>query len=390
MTSSNAPAPPAEAPLTGIRVTQVATYLAGPFVGRVLADLGAEVIEVEAPGSDRKRSWSWCAVHRGWRSIILDLKTTAGVAVLHDLIRLSDVFVENFRPGVADRLGVGYADLSAVNKRLIYCSVSGFGQWGPLSPLATTDGAVQAFAGALQYSGNGTDFGVPLGLPVADLSAGAGGAHAVLAALYARERSGRGCRIDISLAESLMNWMRAAGRPGDLAGPPKTLIASAADGKLLLLQAARDNVFRRLVEALSTAEGCGHLAADERFATVEACRANVAAYKAEASAALAKRPAAEWIEILANAGVPAGPAQTMAEALLDPHIVERGAFEVVDHPQEGGQFRIPGSPYMIDGRRLSAQTPPPRFGEHAEAILREVLGYSANQITDLRARAVVG
>jgi crotonobetainyl-CoA:carnitine CoA-transferase CaiB-like acyl-CoA transferase len=391
-------APNGERPLAGLRVLDITTFLSGPVAARTLADLGAEVIRVEPPRGDPTRAGSmlrrgeppsdfYLALHRDRRAIVLDLKCDAGREVLLALVRRSDVLLENFRPGVTERIGLGPDVLAAANPRLVSCSITGFGRDGPAAQQSATDGAVQAFAGVLELTGPPGELGLPLPLPVADLVAGATAAQAVLAALLARERAAgegresRGTHIDVSMLEALLGWLLVGDRERTLA-PPATIRIVASDGVELLVQTVL-HFQPRLAELLASVDGCDGLASDARFTTALSRLEHRDAYETLVRRAFVTRPSGEWLRVLHDIGIPAALVQRIDDALTHEQLAHRDAVVRIDVPGLGAR-RVLASPFRFDGRRKLATTPPPTLGEHTSDVLGEVLGCSS---TDLRALA---
>ena len=362
-------------PLDGITVLDLTTFLSGPMATHTLGELGADVIKVEPPAGDPTRVGRlyWAALHRDRRSVVLDLKRPAGVAVLRDLVARADVLIENYRPGVTARLGITDADLRPLNPRLVTCSITGYGPAGEGADRPATDGPIQAFTGALELNG------APVPLTVGDLSGAAHAATAIVAALYARERTGRGSQIELSLAETLLQWLTVGDRGGTLS-PPTTLVVPAADGQRLLIQTPM-HMRARFVELLGLR--------DPQWATVEGQRAALDGYVAAVAGAVAAKAAGDWLAALAHAGIPAAAVRTIEEAMGDPQLVERGATAVVEVPG-AGPTRVALSPFVVDGERRSTTTLPPGLGEHTESVLRELLGYDNARIADARATGALG
>ena len=383
MTEPGAPA------LTGLRVLELTQVMAGPFCGQVLADMGADVVKVEPPdGGDQSRhslgftmtgddTAAFMAVNRNKRSVALDLKDDAQRDVFLQLVRTADVLIENYRPGVADRLGVGWEALEAVNPRLIYASVSGFGQTGPYAMRPGFDLIAQGLAGIMSVTGEPGGEPVKCGVPVSDLSAGLFCAVGVLSAVVARERTGRGQRIDTSLFEgalALSIWesaeLWATGRTPEPLGSAHRLTAPyqalrTRDGHITV---GANN--QRLWERLCAAIGRDELVSDPRFATNEARMEHRPALAAELEAALADRSTAEWVGALLEAGVPAGPIHDYREVFEDPHTLAREMMVELEHPVEG-TVRALGIPVKLSATPGRVRRPAPLLGEHTEEVLRE-------------------
>lgn len=389
---------PTDVPLAGIRVLDLTTFLSGPVAARTLADLGADVIRVEPPRGDPTRAGTgmgpgdppsafYVALHRDRRSVVLDLKTDAGRAVLYDLVGVADVLLENYRPGVTARLQVGYDDVRPRNPRLVYCTITGFGPDGPYSQLSATDGAVQAFGGVLELTGDRDQVGLPVPIPIADLVAGATAAQGVLAALVARHRTGEGTHVDVSMVEALLGWLLVGDREHTLA-PPTTLVVEGSDGVPVLVQTSL-HFQPRLAELLAAVPGCAELVTDARFATRELRVEHREDYERLVRRAFASRPSGDWLDTLQAIGIPASTIQSVDEALLHPQLDHRGARGRVDVPGLGPQTVL-ASPFRFDGQRKTTTTPPPTLGEHTESVLRTVAGYDDAAMADLARRGAFG
>jgi formyl-CoA transferase len=396
-------------PLAGIRVLDLTNVLAGPFCCHQLAHLGAEVIKVETPaGGDLARQLgadaelnrrgmgvSFLAQNAGKRSITVDLKHPRGREVFHRLVVGAQVLVENFRPGVMDRLGLGHEALRVHNPALVYCAISGFGQDGPLREAPAYDQIVQGMSGMMSITGAPETAPYRVGYPVADTIGGLTAAMAVCAALAERDRVG-GRFIDVSMLESAMatmgwavsNWLVAGRAPQPMGNDNVTASPSGAfrtaDG-LLNVAANKQEQF----EALCRVIGRPALATDPRFAERQARLQHRQALAAEIEAALAAGGTEHWWHALVAAGVPAGPVWTVPQALAQPQLAGRdltSRFE--DVPGVGRELHILRTGFELDGERPAVGTPPPRLGEHTEAILAE-LGYSAADVAALRTEQAV-
>ena len=385
-------------PLAGTRVLDLTTFLSGPIAARALADLGADVVRVEPPGGDPTRAGTgltpgdppssfYLALHRDRRGVVLDLKTEAGGAVLRDLVASSDVVLENFRPGVTDRLGIDYETLAPLNPRLVYCTITGFGADGPYSQLPATDGAVQAFGGVLELTGPPGGFGLPLPLPLADLLAGATAAQGVLAALVARARHGRGTHLDVSMLECLLGWLLVGDRERTLA-PPTTLVVETADGVAVLVQTSL-HFQPRLADLLARVPGCEAIVTDPRFATRDGRGEHLAAYTELVARAFRTRTSEAWLRALAEIGIPASRVQRIDDALGHPQLAHRGARVELAVPGLGPQTVLAG-PFRYDGHRKTETTPPPTLGEHTRDVLTRVLGYDHDRIAELAGAGAFG
>ena len=385
-------------PLAGITVLDLSTFLSGPMVTRALADLGAEVIKVESPSGDPTRAGAgmkpgdppspfWISLHRDRRGVVLDLKSDEGRSVLMDLVGASDVLVENFRPGVMERLDLAPARLRLVNGRLVHCSITGFGPDGPIADQVSLDGAVQAFAGLVDLAGRLGLTASPSPLTVADIAGGSMGTQAILAALLARERTGAGAHIEVSLFEALLQWLTLADRTGTLA-PPITQVVVASDGRAILVQSPL-HFQQRLVELVAQVPGFADLAEKGRFDTLEGVRADPEEYSRAMRRAFASRTADEWLGLLLEKGIPASLLNSIDEAMDHPQLEHRHAV-VELQLADGSRTKVLASPYCFDGIRRTDTRLPPALGEDTGSVLRDLLGYDDARITDLAASGAFG
>jgi formyl-CoA transferase len=399
--------------LERVLVLDLTQYLAGPVASHVLEQLGADVVKLEPPGGDPARRGKglardsepypvFLALHRGKQSIAVDLRQPSGHRIALDLARKADVVLENYRPGVARKLGVSYADLTRVNPRLIYCSISGFGQDGPLAEAAATDGPMQAFAGIMHLQGadpNGTPF-PPSQVNMADVSAGLFAAQAVTAALFARTRTGTGCYVDVSLFESVLQLIprqvheyleygegSSSGSGGELRVATPTLRTS--DGGYVLVQlpyAHHRERFRELVARLGSSP---ELLTDERFSTQASRMKHADAYLALLGRAFALHSRDEWLAALREAQIPCAPVHTLGEALNHPQLEHRAALSEVEVPVLGS-VRALGPPFRFSPEPLvETNQPPSVVGADGEDVLRRILGYSEEAIAGLISEEVV-
>jgi formyl-CoA transferase len=364
--------------LAGVRVIELTQIMAGPFCGQLLADMGADVVKVEPPGGDQTRSSmgeaAFRAVNRNKRSIVLDLK--ADHEVLHALVKTADVLLENYRPGVAARLGADYETLRAVNPRLIYASISGFGQTGPYSQRPGFDLIAQGVSGIMSVTGEPDGNPVKCGVPVSDLSAGLFCAVGILSALHARERTGEGQWVDTSLWEgafALSIWETAelwatGNTPGKLGSAHRLSAPYQAlktrDG-YITVGGNNDKLYRLLCETL------GRPDLVEAFPTNADRMARRPELVRELEAALAARDTADWVEALLEAGVPAGPIHDYAQAVADPHTHAREMVVEMEHPEAGTVYGL-GIPVKLSATPGAVRRPAPLLGEHTREILDEL------------------
>jgi crotonobetainyl-CoA:carnitine CoA-transferase CaiB-like acyl-CoA transferase len=386
-------------PLKGVRVLELAQIMAGPVAGLMLADLGADVVKVERfPGGDDARGFnsasaggvppSFEVLNRGKRSVAIDLKTEAGRDALRRLVAQADVLTENFRPGTLEALGLGADALHRINPRLIYCSVSGYGNRGPLAGRGGFDLILQAFCGLISVTGEPDRAPVKPGISIADVNAGILAALGVIGAYVHVLRTGQGQHVETSLLQASMQqlyWYAAlffSGQPlpprlgtaHPVAAPYQTF--ACADGEIALGGANESN-WSRIAEVLGHPEWCD----DPRFGTAQARLRNRADLAVCLNAALAGNTRAYWEARLTEAGVPVGPVQSVAEALSHPQARAMGM--VVDaQTAEGGQRPMIGLPLHFGGRNEPATTPAPRLGEHTAQVLAEY-GFTRAEVDEL-------
>jgi crotonobetainyl-CoA:carnitine CoA-transferase CaiB-like acyl-CoA transferase len=397
--------PPATGPLAGLRVLDLSRILSGPFATMVFADLGADVIKLENPTvGDDTREWAppyqgdqsayFLAINRNKRGIAVDLKSESGRAIAQRLAEQADVLVENFRPGTAARLGLGYTELAARNPRLIYASISGFGQTGPYSSEPGYDAIAQALGGLMSVTGETDGEPVRVGNSAADLGAAMWAAIGILTALHARATTGRGDWIDVSLLDGQIAWLTYLAGGYFATGEVPRRYGSAhpsivpyqalrtADG-YLMVAVGNDMLWQRFAPLL----GLPELAEDPRFATNPDRVANRAELIPLVETALAARGSADWAEELSRVGIPAGAINTIDKALVHPQVQARDMVLTAEHPT-AGTLRMTGSPIKLSEHTTTVRRPPPLLGQHTDEVLGE-LGYSAQAIAALRAEGVI-
>lgn len=381
---------PSPLPLDGVRVLDVSQVMAGPFCSMLLGDMGADVIKIEPPpeGDQTRRamalkmkgsdSLGFFNLNRNKRSLVLDLKRPAAREVFYRLVKTADILVENYRPGVTKRLGIDYATLSAIHPGLIYASISGFGQTGPWSQRPGFDLIAQAMSGVMSITGQPDGPPTKAGVPVSDIGCALFAVYGIMSAFILRQRTGRGQYIDASLFEAaiafsiwdISDYWGTGEIPGPLGtanrfGAPYQAVR-AKDGYFVL--GANSN---RLWQTLCGEIGRPELAADERFTSVAGRLHNRTALIGEIERALAARDAAEWIEILLAAGIPAGPILNYAQALASEQAQAREAVMEYEHPVEGRVKSI-GFPVKLSETKPRLRRPPPLLGEHNQEILDEL------------------
>ena len=393
-------------PLSKIRVLDLTQVMAGPFCCQILADMGADVTKVEPPGTgDQARqamgfklegedTAAFLAVNRNKKSVTLNLKEDEAREIFYRLVSEADALVENFRPGVTKKLGIDYETLKEINPRLIYASISGFGQTGPYAMRAGYDLIAQGMSGVMSVTGEPGGPPAKCGIPIGDLSAGLFCAFGILTAYVAREETGRGQYIDTSLFEgalALSIWETAelwsTGRIPQPFGSAHRLTApyQALETRDGYVNVGANN--QRLWARLCNALGREDLIEDERFATNAGRMENLAELVEELEAATKEKDTDEWVEILLEAGFPAGPIYNYKEVFEDPHTAAREMMVEMDHPVEGAVKGL-GIPVKLSETPGEIRRAAPLLGEHTEETLAE-LGYSKKEIADLRERSII-
>jgi len=388
--------------LKGIRVLELAGFITGPYTGMLLADLGAEVIKVEQPGhGDPFRAWGgsqlsphFCAYNRNKKSITLDLRSEAGREVFYKLATTADVVIENYRPGVAEKLRVGYEQLSALNPRLVYCSITAFGPDGPLADRPGFDTVAAGTSGFLSLLASDTD-PAPRGPAMCDAVTGLTAAYGVLAALVQRERTGKGCHIATSLLQSTLSF---------LAEPFSYLFAhGTAPGVYTRAKASQAYIFwcrdsKRLAvhlsspqkfwEALARCLGRPDLLSDDRFKDYPSRIRHYDDIHRTLAPVFLEAPRDYWLERLAAYDVPATPVYTLEEVLHNSQVQHLHLIGSTYHPVFG-ELRTVANPLRVDNQPVNRAEPPPALGEHTAAVLAE-LGYSETDMAVLRRAGVIG
>jgi crotonobetainyl-CoA:carnitine CoA-transferase CaiB-like acyl-CoA transferase len=387
--------------LKNLTVVECSTFVTGPYAASLLGDLGARVIKIESPpdgdpyryfAPDRFFSFNFAHLNRNKESLALDLKSSKGKEICLELIKRADVFVENFRPGTAKRLGLGYDAFRALNPRLVYCSISAFGQSGPYANKPGFDTLGQAVSGLLSLL---TDPEEPkvMGMAVSDYVTGLSAGYGILGALLGREKSGDGCRVETSLLQATLSfigetaagYMRTGLVPNRMARV-KNAHAFAFVCKDKLPIAIHCSVPEKFWLALLKAADRIDLAEDPRFKTRDTRRQNYEALESTLAPVFLTRSRAEWLQRLEANDVPVVPLYNVAEVLKDPQVRHLDLVEELSHPQ-AGKLQFVGGPVRYDGLTKEQSTPPPLLGEHSAAILKE-LGYGQSNIDELVAGGI--
>ncbi len=404
-------------PLSHIRVLDLSRVLAGPWASQNMADLGAEVIKLERPGTgddsrafgppwvkdgvgrDTRDSAYYTSANRGKKSVTLNIAVPEGQAIALELARSADVLIENYKYGDLARYGLGYAQLRELNPRLVYCSVTGFGHTGPYREHPGYDFMIQGMGGMMSVTGEPDDApgGGPqrAGVPIADIITGMYASIAICAALAHREHSGQGQHLDLALLDSQIALLAYQNTNYFATGVPPKRIGNlhpnivpyqpfrAADGDVILA-CGNDNLYRKFCEAA----GCAELANDPRFATNGKRVENRAELTRLLAAVFRKRTKREWLELLEAAGVPNGPINDVAQVFEEPQVKARGVRIELQH-RAGAKLPLVASPMRFSATPLEYRLAPPVLGEHTDEVLRSLLGRSDAEIARLRAAKVI-
>lgn len=388
--------------LKEITVIECSTFVTGPYAASLLADLGARVIKIESPpdgdpyryfAPDRFFSPNFAHLNRNKESLVLDLKSDEGKKICVDLVRKADVFVENFRPGTAERLGLGYHALQQENRGLVYCSLSAYGQTGPYANKPGFDTLGQAVSGLLSLL---TDPEEPrvMGIALSDYVTGLSAAYGILGALMARQKSGEGSRVETSLLQATLSFIGEAaagylrtGQVPDRSARVRNAHAFALVARDRLPLVIHCSVPEKFWLALLKAADRMDLAADNRFKTRDGRREHYAELERELAKTFATRDREEWLRRLEEHDVPGGPLYNMAEVVVDPQVKQLGLVEELEHP-EAGKWRFIGSSVNYQALSKKEIKPPPLLGEHTAAILAE-LGYAEAAVGELNGRGIV-
>jgi crotonobetainyl-CoA:carnitine CoA-transferase CaiB-like acyl-CoA transferase len=401
------PKPEVSLPLAGVRVLDLSRVLAGPWCAMVLGDLGAEVIKVEHPErGDDTRDWGmrigatgtayFNSVNRNKRSVCLDLKTPEGQQIARDLVRKSDVVIQNFKFGDIEKLGLGYEALSAEQPGLIYCSITGYDRTGPEAARPGYDLVIQGEAGLMALNGEPTQPPLKFGVAAVDMMTGMYAAQGVLAALYEREKTGKGRHIGMALFDcglmitayyGLEALLRGNDPPRFGNGHPSIMpygVYESADGPLVIAVGNNSQFVRFCVDVIDRPD----IAQDERFKTNLSRTTHRDELMPELRRELASRPRAELLERMSKSGIPCGEVAGLHEALTSQRAVDGGLVKTMAHP-EVGTVSVLASPYRFDGERLPVRSAPPTLGEGTADVLQELLGLSPETLAQLKQGGVI-
>jgi len=392
-------------PLEGVRILELGQIIAGTYGCQVLSDLGAEVIKIETPEGDLGRipsvapyrglSGLFLTFNRNKQSVVINLKTADGRRLFYDLVKVSDVVIDNFRPGVLERLQIDYPTLNRINPRIIQCSVTGFGSSGEYRDYPALDLNIQAISGHMAITGEPGRPPVRVGIPLADISGGIYSSKGILAALFDRERTGVGRRIEISMFDTMLHLMTYIGTMwlsnGEVPKPPGSAhdysvpwqAFATSDGYIVV--ATRQEIFwQKLCSVLDHPS----LAGDARFADNASRVKNRAVLVPLLEQIFRGRTSADWLERLRAADVPAAPVNNIDAAFAEPPVKEREMIVEYDHPQVG-KVRLPGNPIKMSGMEGTISRPAPMLGEHTDAVLQTLLHLSEKEIAALRENGAI-
>jgi len=393
-------------PLKGIRILDVTRMVAGPLCSMILGDLGAEVIKIEQTGiGDDTRKWGppfingesayFLSVNRNKKSLTLNLKKDTGRKIFRELLKKSDVVIENFKTGTMEKFQLSYDSLKKINPKLIYCSITGFGLTGPYRNRAGTDPVIQAIGGLIGITGEPDGKPMRIPLSIIDMSTGLYAHGAIMAALISRGITGKGHFIEISLLDTqlslLLNlassYLVADQVPKRWGNAHPTIVPFGVfntKDREILLSASADGRWQKLCHALDLE----NLIEDPDFSTTKARIRNREEVVRRLQARLLEKTADEWLAAFEKAGVPSAPINTLDRVFNDPHVLAREIVSEVTHPVTG-TFRMVGMPAKYDGSRGEVRLPPPRLGEHSQEILENLLGYSSSDIESLRNEKII-
>ncbi len=391
--------------LEGIRILDFTRAMAGPFCTMMLADLGAEVIKIEAPSTgDDSRGWGppfvsgesayFLSVNRNKKSLCLNLKKVKSLEIIHKLLKRCDVLVENYRPGTMEKLSLDFKRTRKINPKLIYCSISGFGQDGPYRELPGFDQVIQGMGGLMSITGEQGRPPVKVGIAVADIAGGMFAAYGILAALISRSKTGKGQMIDVSLLDCVISWLSYRASAYFVSGEiPKPLgsghpvivpyQAFKAKDSYLNIAVGNDQLWKKFCEVL----GLEGMKENPKFKTNAKRVENREEVVGLISEVISTKSSEEWLKILKEAGIPCGPIYTVDQVFSDPQVLHRKMVRECIHPN-AGLIRLVGNPVKLSENIEEEFSPPPLLGEHTRRILQD-LGYSEEDIVQLKKEEVI-
>ena len=392
-------------PLNGVRIIELGQIIAGTYGGQVLSDLGAEVIKVETPSGDLGRipsvapingeSGLFLTFNRNKKSIVIDLKTEEGLGLFYELVKKADVVIDNFRPGVLDRLKINYETLSKINNKLIQCSVTGYGESGEYANLPALDIIIQSITGYMAITGEPDRPPVRTGIPLADLSGGIFSSQAIMAALYKREKTGKGSSINLSMFDGMLSLLTYLGTvwltKGELPIPPGSShmysvpwqAFNVKDGYVVI--ATRQEVFwERMCDAMNIPD----IKVDERFATNPKRVENRDILIPLLEKVFLNKTVKDWIELFREFEVPCAPVNNLDGAFGEPPVIERDMIVKYDHPT-AGEIKLPGNPMKFSDVSETISKPAPTLGQHTEEVLSFLLGMDAERINELKNKNII-
>lgn len=392
-------------PLSNIKVLDLTRVLAGPYATMMLGDLGADIIKIERPGTgDDSRGFGphvngesayFMSINRNKRSMTLNLKEEKGRAILLEIIKEVDVLVENFRPGTMEKLGLGYEELKAINPRLIYAAISGFGHSGPYSQRAAYDGVVQAMGGIMSFTGDEGGKPTRVGPSIGDLAAGLFGTIGILGALVDCNESNKGQKVDVAMLDCqvalLENAIARYVVSGDVPKPAGNRHSSivpfepfeTSDGEIMIA-AGNDGLWQKLCVAINHSD----LAEDDRFTSNPKRNENYSLLRPILAETIRKHTTEQWQETLDQAGVPNGPINTIDKVVEDPQVKARDMIVEVDHPV-AGKLKMPGIPVKMSETPGEVRMPAPTLGQHTGELLAELLGYDIEKLSALQDENII-